>query len=486
MAFMTNGRKFSARFSSDASRYGYLIWSAAQSFIYNEKVREQLYFDSLYKLIDETKRHCQPIRPECCVDRPEPDQKYAHLVDFEAMPWLAAVPSAILGIGAYRFYQAFKRMLAGIAGRPKVHPIKESDRVLQLTRKFFTIEPHTRKGWFVLKFGSQQKPGGSILFKAHREFMMPAMVFVKLTARGLSVSFGYEDPKDLECFPETEEEIAARLMQYSKDELQKMAIGVDRGVARPVQSSHREAPYGLTKKQLQKIASRERHRKRLQRRLDKTQKGSNNRRKVKRRLGRTYQYQRNVLEDFAHQTSHALMSLEDTWLIVLEALKIKNMVKHPAPKYDEETGRPIKNGASQHAGLAESILKSGWGKVRTYLNYKALKAGKLVLEVDPKNTSRRCPVCGFIDPKNRPSQAVFHCVRCGFEDNADHAAAINIRDRGIDMLLSGLYKPKTRKKLLRTKKAKPSSVKLGPDRADVMPVELTVPDKTSILSACRR
>ena len=99
-----------------------------------------------------------------------------------------------------------------------------------------------------------------------------------------------------------------------------------------------------------------------------------------------------------------------------------------------------------------------------------------------KNTSRRCPVCGLIDPKNRPSQAVFHCVRCGFEDNADHAAAINIRDRGIDMLLSGLYKPRTRKKLLRTKKAKPSSVKPGPDRANVMPVELTASDKTLVLS----
>ena len=96
---MTNGRKFSARFSNDASRYGYLTWSAAQSFIYNEKVREQRYFDSLYKLIDATKRHCLPIRPECCVDRPQPDQKYAHLIDFKAMPWLREVPSAILGIG---------------------------------------------------------------------------------------------------------------------------------------------------------------------------------------------------------------------------------------------------------------------------------------------------------------------------------------------------------------------------------------------------
>lgn len=77
---MIQARKFSARFSNEASRYGYLTWLAARLFIYNEKVREQHYFDSLNKLIAEMKRHCRPIRPECCVDHPKPDQKYAHLV----------------------------------------------------------------------------------------------------------------------------------------------------------------------------------------------------------------------------------------------------------------------------------------------------------------------------------------------------------------------------------------------------------------------
>lgn len=62
MAFMTNGRKFSARFSNDASRYACLTWSADRSFNYNEKVREQRYFDSLYKLIAETKRHRRATR----------------------------------------------------------------------------------------------------------------------------------------------------------------------------------------------------------------------------------------------------------------------------------------------------------------------------------------------------------------------------------------------------------------------------------------
>ena len=238
-----------------------------------------------------------------------------------------------------------------------------------------------------------------------------------------------------------------------------------------------EEPYKLADAQLEKIRRDERHRKHLQKKLAKCRKGSRSRRKTKYRLSRTYANKRNVIEDFAHQVAHALISLDDIQVYVIEALKIKNMVKRPEPKYDEATGRPLKNGASAKSGLAEAILSSGWGRSRTCLKNKALKAGKMVVEVDPKNTSRRYPVCGLIDKKNRPSQAVFRCVRCLHTDNADRVGAINIRDRGIELLMAGKYEEKTRKKLLRTKKAKPSSVKLGPGRADVMPVELIAPDR---------
>ena len=474
---MTIERRFAARFANNASRLAFFTWSAGQLFVYNEKVREQNYYDSLCRLIDETKRHCQPIRPECCIERPEANQQYSELIDKQAMPWLSEVPSAILGIGAYRYCQAYKRYLRGLAGKPRVHVIKESDRTLQLTRSYFTIEPTSSKKWFLLKFGSSKKPGGSIRFKAHRDFMMPAMLFVKLSASGLTVSFCCEEPEEQNRFPETPREMADRLKQYSKEELEAITIGIDRGVARPIQTSSREEPYKLADAQIEKIRRDERHRKHLQRKLAKCQKGSRNRRKTKYRLRKTYAYKRNVIEDFAHQVTHALISLDDIQVYVIEALKVKNMVKRPDPKYDEATGRPLKNGASAKAGLSEAILSSGWGRSRTYLKNKALKAGKLVVEVDPKDTSRRCPVCGLIDEKNRPSQAVFRCVRCLHTDNADHNAAVNIRDRGVEFLMAGKYEEKTRKKLLRTKKAKPSSVRLGPGRADVMPVELTAPDR---------
>ena len=105
---MLTGRKFAARFQNSSAREAYLTWSAGQMFIYNECVLEQRFFDGLSRLIAETERHKQPIRNECRITRPKPDQKYAHFVDKAQRPWLSQVPSAILGIGAFRFCQASK------------------------------------------------------------------------------------------------------------------------------------------------------------------------------------------------------------------------------------------------------------------------------------------------------------------------------------------------------------------------------------------
>ena len=68
-------------------------------------------------------------------------------------------------------------------------------------------------------------------------------------------------------------------------------------------------------------------------------------------------------------------------------------------------------------------------QLRAFINYKAQRAGVPVFYVDPRNTSRTCPVCGSVDKANRPSQSVFSCVACGFAGLADHIAAINIGRR---------------------------------------------------------
>lgn len=68
-------------------------------------------------------------------------------------------------------------------------------------------------------------------------------------------------------------------------------------------------------------------------------------------------------------------------------------------------------------------------QLRSFVTYKASRAGVPVFLVDPRNTSRTCPACGHVDKANRPSQSKFSCVVCGFAGLADHIAAINIGRR---------------------------------------------------------
>lgn len=68
-------------------------------------------------------------------------------------------------------------------------------------------------------------------------------------------------------------------------------------------------------------------------------------------------------------------------------------------------------------------------QLKQFLSYKCALAGIPLWEVDPRNTSRTCPVCGCIDKNNRKTQALFLCTSCGFSANADVNAAVNIAAR---------------------------------------------------------
>ncbi|GAA2478530.1 hypothetical protein GCM10010276_13750 [Streptomyces longisporus] len=65
------------------------------------------------------------------------------------------------------------------------------------------------------------------------------------------------------------------------------------------------------------------------------------------------------------------------------------------------------------------------------LNAKAESAGREVMAVDPRNTSRRCPECGHTAKENRPTQEKFRCVSCGHIAHADTVGAINVLRAGL-------------------------------------------------------
>jgi len=80
---------------------------------------------------------------------------------------------------------------------------------------------------------------------------------------------------------------------------------------------------------------------------------------------------------------------------------------------------------------AQRYNQHSWAfrQLRTSIEYKAKLAGVPVTLVDPRDTSRTCPMCGCVDKRNRRDQAHFRCTSCGFAGPADVIAARNIASR---------------------------------------------------------
>ena len=65
-------------------------------------------------------------------------------------------------------------------------------------------------------------------------------------------------------------------------------------------------------------------------------------------------------------------------------------------------------------------------QLQTFVEYKANASGIPVVYIEPRNTSRKCNICGYTAKSNRPRQNYFHCAECGYTANADYNAARNI------------------------------------------------------------
>ncbi len=178
-------------------------------------------------------------------------------------------------------------------------------------------------------------------------------------------------------------------------------IGIDVGLARLITTSESEKVqpprfYRRAQRQL-RIA---------QRRVARRKKGSKNRRKAVAILQRQHEHVANQRKDFLNKLAHDLTTRYDR--IALEDLRITNMVRNPH--------------------LAKSILDAGWGYLVQRLTYKAASAGRVVVLVDPRYTSKTCSQCGHIFESLSLADRWIDCA-CGLSLDRDHNAAINILKR---------------------------------------------------------
>jgi putative transposase len=129
----------------------------------------------------------------------------------------------------------------------------------------------------------------------------------------------------------------------------------------------------------------------------------------------------NQRRDFLHKQSRKLVNTYG--LMVFEELQPANMSKRPKPKQDENA-KYLLNGAAAKGGLNKSIRDAGWSQFQQFCVYKAERAGRQVLFVDPKYTSQRCSGCGAIKKKTLDER--WHSCECGTELDRDHSSAITI------------------------------------------------------------
>lgn len=153
-----------------------------------------------------------------------------------------------------------------------------------------------------------------------------------------------------------------------------------------------------------------------QRTLSKAKKGTPERTKRRKVVAHIHERIANRRRNFAHQEARKLVRRFGT--ICLEDLNTRGMLRnHCLAKCIHPSGVP----------------DAAWHQFAQIVTSKAAEAGGCVVQVDPRNTSKRCSRCGQLVQKAL-SVRVHQCPVCGLEINRDLNAAINILAIGLDSI----------------------------------------------------
>ena len=151
------------------------------------------------------------------------------------------------------------------------------------------------------------------------------------------------------------------------------------------------------------------------RKVNKNYRHSKNYRATRAKLQATYERIRNIQNDLLHKFTTDLYRQYDT--VVIEDLDVKGM---------------------QMKKKAKNLHRSLFGRFRQFMEYKAEKFGKTLIIADRFYPStQRCSNCGYIktgddkitlrgNQKHGTKHHEYVCYHCGYEDDRDHNAVLNL------------------------------------------------------------
>lgn len=391
-------------------------WMGCSRHVWNAKCDEEKYYSTFA-------RKYYPIGTYAPID-----QTTAQFKDKELTPWLYDCPSQIIRNSAVNWYQTYQKFMKGKCGKPK-RKIKSDKGSIHLTRELFTFD-FGNDGVRRLFIGTKTNNIGYLSYKSHHSFNVPNSIYIRKERGQYYISFCYDDGETDSS--QSIDDIFKQLKNATKEYLNDHVIGLDRGIAIPLQAG--DQSYDFTRGQKNNKSKAERHIKRLQRKLAKQKKVSKRRQKTKNRIAKYHAKCRNIHNDFCHKISRELVNSSST-VFILEDLKTQNMTKKAKPKKDIN-GKFVSNKAAQKSALNKAILDKGWYQLEVYLKYKSKRTNKVIFKINAAFTSQECANCDHIHPDNRVSQKEFHCESCGHIDNADRNASLVIKKRAIKLLLN--------------------------------------------------
>jgi putative transposase len=119
-------------------------------------------------------------------------------------------------------------------------------------------------------------------------------------------------------------------------------------------------------------------------------------------------------EDFQHKIANKLIREND--VIIVEKLNIKKMLQQDNPAVQKS-----------------NISDASWGNFVAMLIYKAESAGRSIIKVNPRDTSKMCSGCNKIKKDLDLTIRTYRCDGCKLEMDRDHNAAINIKRLGTSL-----------------------------------------------------
>ncbi len=345
------------------------------------------------QIMDETLEHCRLLYNRLLAERKEAYEKFGHTLSYvaqansfparkQAIPALTSVHSQVLQDVAKRLDKAFQAFFRRVKNgeKPGYPRFKSLGRYHSFT--------YPQGGYAVREGRLHLSKIGDIKIKLHRPIEGTIKTCTIVAKNG-------EYYATFSCEVDTQPLAATNT-----------AVGVDLGIKHLLVTSD-----GACFDHPQALRKVERQLKRLQRAVSRKKKGSRRRKKAVRRLAKAHEHVANQRRDTAHKIARHLVNIYG--LIVFEDLNAQGLLKN------------------HH--LAKSIADAGWHQLVQVTTYKAARAGRRVVLVDPRYTSQDCSTDGCTYRKTDLTLAVrmWQCPECGVWHDRDINAAQNILQRAL-------------------------------------------------------